>query len=105
MTMSLTVALSGACLMFVIFYRLEPVVCASQHEFLVMISLGSFLQAAALIPFSMTDRDIGSKGLDVACMTVPWVSRQDELLSFYDTCNRLPWYKRGLTIFASSLLP
>lgn len=71
---SLTMAFSLICLAWTICNRLEPVVCAAQHSFLATICAGSFLQAAAMIPLSLTDRDIGSKGLDIACMAVPWVS-------------------------------
>jgi hypothetical protein len=60
------------CLGWTIVNRREPVVCAAQMTFLVMIASGSLVMSASGIPLALLEVDF-DRQLNSACMVVPWM--------------------------------
>jgi len=53
-------------------YRTNPVVIAGQPIFLMMICFGTLLMGSAIIPLSIDD-ETGQRAADIACMCAPWL--------------------------------
>lgn len=62
------------CLAWTITNRREPVVCASQEVFLVLIATGSLIASLTVIPLAIQESPVESQDLkNFACMGVPWL--------------------------------
>lgn len=53
--------------------RNHPVVRASQPFFLVMICIGAFIIGCTIFPMALDDGSLDQKGIDRACMSIPWL--------------------------------
>ena len=65
--------------------RKDKVVIASQPFFLLLICVGCFIMASAIIPLSIDDSIASPEGCSKACMAFPWVSGH---LVLHGTCIR-----------------
>jgi hypothetical protein len=74
-------------LIWMILNRKSRIIMASHPFFLLLVTLGTFVMASSIIPLSFDETIVKSQGgLDVACMSVPWL------------------YIMGFTLAASSLV-
>eukprot|EP00533_Pseudo-nitzschia_delicatissima_P012473 CAMPEP_0197276754 /NCGR_PEP_ID=MMETSP1432-20130617/15887_1 /TAXON_ID=44447 /ORGANISM="Pseudo-nitzschia delicatissima, Strain UNC1205" /LENGTH=392 /DNA_ID=CAMNT_0042742851 /DNA_START=189 /DNA_END=1367 /DNA_ORIENTATION=- len=55
------------------YFRNSAVVRKSQHLFLNMICIGTFLMAATIIPLSIDDSIASEEACTIACMAAPWL--------------------------------
>jgi hypothetical protein len=61
-------------LLWLVYYRDEPVVSSSQPLCLTMVSAGAFIMASTIIPLSLEETIVSDEnGLDKACMAAPWL--------------------------------
>jgi hypothetical protein len=61
-------------LLWLVYYRDEPVVSSSQPLCLSMVSAGAFIMASTIIPLSLEETIVADEnGLDKACMAAPWL--------------------------------
>jgi hypothetical protein len=71
--MAFAMASSILSLLWLVYYRDEPVVDSSQPLCLTMVSAGAFIMASTIIPLSMEETIVDEAGLDKACMAAPWL--------------------------------
>jgi len=76
------ILLSVGFLLWTYIYNGTHVVKASQPIFLNIICYGTILMAASIIPRVMDDQIMNTNGLDVACMSIPWLGATGFTLSF-----------------------
>ena len=67
-------ALAMGFFVFTIVSRKNPVILASQPNFLMMICFGVLVMAASIIPFSIDDNIASERGCSVACALKFWMS-------------------------------
>jgi hypothetical protein len=71
--MAFAMASSILSLLWLVYYRDEPVVNSSQPLCLTMVSAGAFIMASTIIPLSLEETIVDGTGLDKACMAAPWL--------------------------------
>jgi hypothetical protein len=71
--MAFAMASSILSLLWLVYYRDEPVVNSSQPLCLTMVSSGAFIMASTIIPLSLEETIVDDTGLDKACMAAPWL--------------------------------
>lgn len=71
---AISMALSLGCGLWTYLNRKDKVVIASQPFFLILICIGCFVMASAIIPLSIDDSMASPEGCSKACMAYPWVS-------------------------------
>jgi hypothetical protein len=71
--MAFVMASSIISLLWLVYYRDEPVVNSSQPLCLTMVSAGAFIMASTIIPLSLEETIVDDTGLDKACMAGPWL--------------------------------
>jgi hypothetical protein len=71
--MAFAMASSILSLLWLAYYRDEPVVNSSQPLCLTMVSAGAFIMASTIIPLSLEETIVDDTGLDKACMAAPWL--------------------------------
>ena len=59
----------------------KPVVKASQPAFLCMVCIGAFIMASSIIPMGLQE-PVSQRGLDIACMSTPWLLSVGFVTSF-----------------------
>ena len=70
---SLSMLLAVCWSIWTYYYRNSEVVKVSQPFFLIQLCIGSFLMASSIIPMSLQEPALRTQGLDIACMTIPWL--------------------------------
>ena len=80
--MTIVIAASIGCLVWLVWFRRERVVCSSQPFFLLMISLGALTMASSIFPLSLEETTTSESGLDRACMAAPWLYVSGANLAF-----------------------
>jgi len=68
----LVIFVSLAWIIFSYYYRHRKFVRGSQPPFLYMVCVGVILMATAIIPMSLQE-PVSQQGLDIACMSSPWL--------------------------------
>jgi hypothetical protein len=61
-----------ASIIWVIYYRDEHVIISAQPFFLVLVSVGTMFMASTILPLSF-EEPTPESGLDIACMSIPWL--------------------------------
>lgn len=70
----LIIMLSSLCCLYWTLQNIqEPVVCASQASFLVLIAGASFLSSLSVVPLAIQESNVPNETKDVACLAVPWL--------------------------------
>lgn len=70
--MGMTMLSSFLCFCWILRNKGEPIVCASQPEFLVLISVGTFIMSGAILPLSMREYQDKEDAL-LTCMADLWL--------------------------------
>jgi hypothetical protein len=73
--MGVTMVTALLSLLWLLVNRDEHVVRAAQPLFLILVSIGSIVTSSTIIPLSMEETTVanGEDGLDMACMSAPWL--------------------------------
>jgi gamma-aminobutyric acid type B receptor len=62
-------------------YKNERVLRSSQPLFLFMVALGSLVMASSIVPLSL-EEPVPESGLDIACMSAPWLYLSGAVIAF-----------------------
>ena len=77
------------CLFWTIRNRRQPVVCASQMPFLVLISVGAMVSSLSIVPLAIQETSNNQKTLDFACMAFPWLYTSGLSIAFSALCVKM----------------
>uniref|UniRef100_A0A7S2YHP6 G-protein coupled receptors family 3 profile domain-containing protein n=2 Tax=Entomoneis paludosa TaxID=265537 RepID=A0A7S2YHP6_9STRA len=106
--MSLTMLKALASMVWLWVYRKEEAIASSNTGFLHVICVGTIIMSATVIPLSLdASSTLSNAGLDVACMSIPWLVFMGNLITYsalftklYTTHKMVSFSKKSLYLLA-----